>query len=370
MLIIFIFSGVMAPLLIEVITLNGGCEKTTLMIMLPGSIGMCFAALTTKSIYSGTVRWRYVIVIAFLELFSQALILDGLMLAGSAIYTVTYSSVTIYTALLAYIFVGHRLHVVQWVGVVTVFIGLAVVSIGAKADGPDVSLGVLFILTGSFSHACTYVLAEYLLIFMADPMSPEALCLHLGAVGTGLNLTWQVFYTLPRIQSLFFDQITLHHGNFHVILSFYLVLTLINGIHALSFYQLVGSIGSVSTGVCKGIQSVIIFVASHIAFCSTQQSQCFTPTKAVSMIIVSLGVFMYSTYRLPTSSGFGFDCSDNMDTVLVPHDGDSDLDEEGKSFLLERIAVLQNHHHGPVGECSDHPHRMKYYQYQASSQCQ
>eukprot|EP01031_Cornospumella_fuschlensis_P038067 gene38067-46251_t len=56
LLLVFIFTGVLAPLLIEWITLSGGCEKSTLLIMLPGNIGMLFAYfVNTKAFSHGTI---------------------------------------------------------------------------------------------------------------------------------------------------------------------------------------------------------------------------------------------------------------------------------------------------------------------------
>jgi hypothetical protein len=61
-------------------------------------------------------------------------------------------------------------------------------------------------------------------------------------------------------------------------------------------------LGSTSTGLIKGVQSVAIFVVSHFAFCSVQQSQCFSMIKGVSLLIVLLGVYIYTQYQ-PAQDG-------------------------------------------------------------------
>ncbi len=109
LLVIFVVSDTCVPLLTEVISLNGGCEKSTFLAALPATLGMCFPFLFTRDT-SGTIRWEIIITIAIIEAASQALIMDGLIMAGSAIYTVAYSSVTMYTAIFAYLFLSHELH--------------------------------------------------------------------------------------------------------------------------------------------------------------------------------------------------------------------------------------------------------------------
>eukprot|EP01039_Chlorochromonas_danica_P000732 gene732-796_t len=308
LLVVFILTGVFIPLTIEVITLNGGCQQSTFIITLPGSIGMiCAACFKTFSFSQGTIQWKFILIIALLEFFSQALILDGLMAAGSAIYTVVYSSVTVYTALLAYFFLHRHLHLMQWVGIIIVFLGLAVVSIGAKSDGSDVLYGVVLILTGSLSHASMYVVRS---------------------LGTTINLVWQFVYTYPRFHQLVVEEIATHGGSVKTVLGSYLLLTILAGVHGMIFYELLGSIGSVSTGVCKGVQSVLVFIVSHWAFCSLKASECFSRTKALSLLIVSLGVYLYSRFSYKPHK-----------YPLRKLTIDGSTDEESRSFLLHQISL-------------------------------
>lgn len=301
LLIGYVFSGVCIPLLIELISLNGGCETTTFLIALPNSIGACFLILLNKSArYKGTVRWKPIIVIAILEATSQAVVLDGLILAGSAIYTVAYSSVTMYTAVLAYLFLQKKLHPFQWIGVALVMCGLSLVSIGANQDGPDAVLGVVLILAGSLTHSINYVSSEYLLTQCEDPIEPELLAFFLGTMGSCFNMMWQIFYTIPHYETLIVQPIQAANGNVAVILFGYFFLTLANAMHALCFYNLLRYIGSTSTGLTKGLQSVLVFVFSHLIYCHWIASQCFTWSKGLSLVVVLSGIYLYSKFRLPT----------------------------------------------------------------------
>lgn len=297
LLISFVISGVFMPLLIVAITENGGAEPTTLLVALPSSIGMCLGRLINPvEKENGVVHWNLVILIALLETISQAIILDGLMLAGSAIYTVAYSSVLIYTAIFSYYFVHRSLNHRQWIGILTVMFGLAIASLGAKADGKDVLIGFILVLIGSLTHSLTYVGSEYLLTLSEEPIRPEYLSFLLGSIGTSINLCWQCVYTFPRAQTLILDNITSHQGSVHIILACYVFLLICACIHSFCFYYLLCRVGSITTGLCKGAQSVLVFVASHFAFCSVEKAQCFTVPKGISLITVVIGVVVYSVF--------------------------------------------------------------------------
>jgi hypothetical protein len=42
------------------------------------------------------------------------------------------------------------------------------------------------------------------------------------------------------------------------------------------------------------VQSVLVFVFSHVIYCSSQTSQCFTASKGLSLVVVVVGVVIYS----------------------------------------------------------------------------
>lgn len=299
----FVLSGVCMPLLIMILTENGGTEPTTFLGALPGSLGQCLGIfINPVPREPGIVEWKLIIAIALLEALSQGIVLDGLMLAGSAIYTVAYSSIVAYTAVLSMYFVNRRLNYLQWTGVITVMIGLGLVAMDAKSNGSDVYLGFFLVLLGSFSHSLTYVGSEYVMTLTSEPIRPEYLSFLLGSIGSSLNLTWQLFYTLPNANTLIFDNIELHNGSSKIIVTAYLLLVISSAVHAYTFYHLLSKIGSITTGLCKGVQSVLVFVASHFIFCSSQKAQCFSSAKGASLVIVLLGVTLYSIYSDPHGS--------------------------------------------------------------------
>lgn len=71
----------------------------------------------------------------------------------------------------------------------------------------------------------------------------------------------------------------------------------VNFIHAICFFNLLEIVGSTTTGVLKGVQSVLVFAISHFAFCAFQSSQCWSPEKGISLFIVVIGVIVYSSFK-------------------------------------------------------------------------
>jgi hypothetical protein len=185
----------------------------------------------------------------------------------------------------------------QWISVVTIFIGLCVASAGSIADGKNITTGCFMIVAGSIFHSLTYILSEKLMIHHSDSIPPESLSYMMGVTGTIVYSLWQACYTIPNYQLLVLDPIATHHGSVSTILMTFPILILINFIHAFCFFNLLGVVGATTTGVMKGIVSVMVFVLSHIAFCSIQQSQCFTTSRAFSLVIVVVGVIGYSYFN-------------------------------------------------------------------------
>eukprot|EP00597_Dinobryon_sp_UTEXLB2267_P004567 CAMPEP_0170063822 /NCGR_PEP_ID=MMETSP0019_2-20121128/4546_1 /TAXON_ID=98059 /ORGANISM="Dinobryon sp., Strain UTEXLB2267" /LENGTH=278 /DNA_ID=CAMNT_0010270349 /DNA_START=176 /DNA_END=1012 /DNA_ORIENTATION=- len=228
--------------------------------------------------------------------------MNGLMYAGSAIFTVVYSSVTIYNAIFAHIFLQKRLNIMQWVGVLIVMIGLALTSLGTQNEGKDVFFGIILILIGSMIHSGTYIMSEISLVHAEYPIAPQLLCSLLGSIELVGIIGWQIYYTLPRYQEKFLDEISIHNGDVSDILISYVLLSICSMVHSLCFFILLGTMGSTSTGITKAGQSAAVFVSSHYVFCATQKSQCFTPLKGISLAVVLCGVLLYSTSHKPAST--------------------------------------------------------------------
>jgi drug/metabolite transporter (DMT)-like permease len=238
------------------------------------------------------------LVLAIVDLVFTRLTNQGLLDAGATIYTVVHCSGTVFTALFAVLLLKRQLKWNQWLGVVVVTVGLAVITASMHSEGRVIFDGILFVLSGTVIHCFGYIIIEYALVHSADPVAPEFLCAVLGMTCAALNVLWQFVYTIPRFESIVLDNVTAHHGNSRTIMAAYLALTIAGCVNSTCLFRLLHRAGSATTGIIKGLQSVLTFVTSHYAFCRTQPAQCFTPVKGASLVIVLCGVILYSiAYR-------------------------------------------------------------------------
>lgn len=348
----------MQPTIVEFLTLNGAFDKSTLLIVLPNYIGMTFAVLTRYEVVYTTMQfvvWWDMFVLALVDIVSQGLCLVGLVYAGSSIFIIVYSSTTIWAAVWSFFLLKKKLICQQWVGILMVVFGLSVTAYDGKtsatgsSSNSDAMLGIVLILFGSFAHALTWVLIEkwtqqprsphflppqhhkhqhqhqsapspasYSIgdgggggdgaqITCLPPSSPtpaiasqvaapELVCSLMGLGGCLFYSLWQLVYTLPRWNQLVLAPIAERGGDLRHICVAYALLSLMGFLHAVSFYHLLGQLGSVATGVMKGVQSVAVLVLSHEAFCSVESAQCFTVCKGVSLVVVLSGVFVYMAH--------------------------------------------------------------------------
>jgi hypothetical protein len=151
----------------------------------------------------------------------------------------------------------------------------------------------------SLIHSVAYIIYEYLFNLSSSSVSsvtPLTMCGCMGVASGFCNMAWQIIYTLPRYNELVVQQIQLHQGSVSLIASAAFLLVIIGSVHALCFFYLINWIGSVSTAVSRCMQSVLVFVASHFAFCSVQRSQCFDFSKGLALALVVCGVIVYSLH--------------------------------------------------------------------------
>uniref|UniRef100_A0A7S0B7D9 Sugar phosphate transporter domain-containing protein n=1 Tax=Pyrodinium bahamense TaxID=73915 RepID=A0A7S0B7D9_9DINO len=80
-------------------------------------------------------------------------------------------------------------------------------------------------------------------------------------------------------------------------------LALGNFVHAAAFFYLLARIGAVSAGVAKALQAVAVFLLSHVLYCSQDASQCLTPIKSTSLIVVVSGALVYAGATAASATG-------------------------------------------------------------------
>ncbi|CAE8598644.1 unnamed protein product [Polarella glacialis] len=294
-LLLYLASGVSQPLLMSEIRRAGMGDVQCQVYMMPYYLGMASTGLLTVC-RSEKVSWRSLPLhrCAFIALFgitAQSLNWSGNMLAGSSIFAVVYASVTIWSAVLSRLLLQRVLTPLQWSGILTVFSGLAITGFAAKSTGGMVFLGTCMICLGTFLHAMCHVLSE-LVSVRGERIPPQINACVQGLTACTLVGTWQCAYTATHWERIA-GPVSEADSSWWFCLALLLAIAVGNFVHAASFFQLLTRIGAVSTGVVKAVQGVAVFSLSHVLYCQRDESQCFTPLKGLSLVIVVLGVLLY-----------------------------------------------------------------------------
>ena len=98
--------------------------------------------------------------IALFDIFAQSMVYAGNNLAGPTIFSIIYSSVTIWAALYSKLLLDRSLSTMQWMGVFCVVSGLSLAALDSKSMGGNVFLGAVLIVVGTSGHGLTYVFSE------------------------------------------------------------------------------------------------------------------------------------------------------------------------------------------------------------------
>ena len=251
--------------------------------------------------------------IALFDIFSQALNYTGAGLAGSTIFAVIYSSVTIWTACWSRLILKRSLSWTQWLAVFIVFGGLSMSALDSAQMGPMVRRGASFVVVGSAMHGMTYVLSEAIMSSSNSHDGTDHLTVRQNAAIQSLLATvilgiWQLVYTVPHWQDAIAAPMQEAGTSVATALWILSCFSLANLVHALSFYHTLKHYpgGSTSAGVMKGFQAVLVFVATHVLFCGRTggREMCFSPLKLASLLTVVTGVaiFGHATERLEDSA--------------------------------------------------------------------
>lgn len=334
---LFVASGISTPLITELIRANGGYFQYTMLIALPLCIGQSCAILTNwKSRSMGIIRWRYIILISLLDMISYAMNIHGLIYAGSVTYTIVHTSLTVYTAAFSMLFFEIELSRMQLIGVSVTIFGLILAIVNAELDGAEVLFGTILILIGTLIHSLTYIATEYVLIKVDEAISPELLCSISGFIPALFYAAWQLMYTIPNYEQVIVQSIETAHGNADIVTLCYVLLGIAAFVHSTLFYYLIHSLGSTMTSSSKIIQALIIFVASHYAFCPARKSQCLTTSKTVSFAATLVGIAMYSfTYDFESARSYSRikDTIASNDTIAVHEAHDTLLSPQRLEYM-------------------------------------
>ncbi|KAF9970829.1 hypothetical protein BGZ73_006388 [Actinomortierella ambigua] len=262
--------------------------------------------------------WRLhwpIMTVALMDCIANALVTIGFFYVGSGLYQIIYSSIVIWCAILTRIFLSRRLRKLQWVAIFGVTIGLGISAVGKAQDAsPDGvqkswierSLGSLITMGATFLYACVYVLSDKVLSTTAkageNAPSPEKVCSLVGTYATLISGIYLCVHTIPQWQTEVTALVTSHGGVWSEILAVYPLVTLSSMIHSLNYYVLVKRVGSVATGLLQSLRAVLVFLMSHLMFCSQDRGQCFNEAKGVSAVVVIGFVLLFSLSAKPAET--------------------------------------------------------------------
>jgi drug/metabolite transporter (DMT)-like permease len=316
---LYILSGVSQPLLMTVAAKVGVADPRAQLYMLfyyagPASVGLTLRRRRPQTSATGddkhgsrTEDERYwpstptilrAASIAVLDVFAQSLNYAGNNLSGPTIFAVIYSSVTIWAAVYSRCFLGRDLNCTQWIGVASVFVGLALTAFHSVSIGRNVFLGACLVAIGSSLHALVYVISEKLMTHGEEKITVRANCAVQGFVALVCFSAWEVLYTLPRFEDLIAGPVRAAGSTWIDVTLVLCSIGFANLVHGFSFFITLKNFpgGSVSAGVMKGLQAVLVFVFTSLVFCGlpgTGEEMCFDTLKLVSLIVVVGGILIY-----------------------------------------------------------------------------
>lgn len=235
--------------------------------------------------------------IALFDIVATSMNYTGASLAGPTIFAIVYSSVTVWTAIFSRIFLGRSINIWQWVGVVTVFGGLTLTAIDSLQLGEDVMYGLVLVVFGSAMHALTYVFCEAIMAIGEETLSILQNCAVQGIVACLAFLVWQIVYTAPRFDEKIWDPMQEAGTTVLQGLGILSVFAVVNLVHSITFYHTLLHFpgGATSAGVMKGLQAVLVFVFTDLAYCGRTggEEMCFTRAKFMSIVTVVGGVILF-----------------------------------------------------------------------------
>lgn len=317
----YVLSGVTQPLIMALAKDSGLADKTCQLYMLFYYLGPASVIFflqewpSKKSIHKATC-------IAIFDVVAQALNYTGSAMAGPTIFAIIYSSVTVWTAVFSRICLSRQLTPWQWLGVVTVFVGLAITGLDSVSMGREVFQGSCLVTVGSIMHALTYVMSESIMTRGDEMLSIKANCAVQGCFAFFALLLWQVIYTRPRFDELVLQPMDANHTGYLKATCILLSFAMANLIHALSFFHTLKHFwgGSTSAGIMKGLQAVLVFILTSLAYCGRLggSEMCFSKFKFISLVAVVGGVVLFgkATERAMNAKA-GYTRVENRDELVI-----------------------------------------------------
>jgi drug/metabolite transporter (DMT)-like permease len=298
----YVLSGCCQPILMTICKDAGLGDPIAQVYMLFYAFG---PALVIVPLLSKRTEWPSRVIIwkavgiALFDIVATCMNYAGAALAGPTIFSIVYSSVSVWTAVYSQLFLGRSMDFWQWAAVLTVFGGLALTATDSLRLGESVIRGLILVTFGSAMHALTYVMSETVMTVGEERLSGQQNCAIQSSVACILFLVWELVYTVPRFDETIWEPMQAAETSVFKALALLGLFALFSLIHSITFFHTLIHFpgGATSAGVMKGLQAVLVFVFTHWAFCGRTggDEMCFSKTKFLSLIIVVGGVIWYGT---------------------------------------------------------------------------
>ena len=217
-------TGIFWGLTMQLMFYEGGAHPLTALPNLDWYIGMMlvysgrlFRARDTRY---AQLRHKEMLPIGICDFIGTMGTTVGLDLAGSAIFGIIFSSVTVWSALFTCLILKKCQTKIKIAGIMLVVFGLALPCFDSSAgehvdsdgdgDGTvdvnndgvgevsEVKWGILLTTLGTLFYGLEYCLCERMYSVYDKPSDSKALCFYTGAWGLFFTLVWMAFITIPR----------------------------------------------------------------------------------------------------------------------------------------------------------------------------
>lgn len=193
-----------------------GSMNLNLLRLLIGMIFLSAFTLITRGVLFPTdasvSEWGWLLLSGFVGIVvGDLLLFEAFVQIGSRISMLIYASVPPLSGILAFIFLGESMHLMQIVGMLVTMSGIALVILVGEADSKKVKLshplkGILLAFGGAFGQAAGYIIGKFGMANY-DPFASTQIRLIAGMIGFIILFTlrnnWVSFFkSLKRTDAL------------------------------------------------------------------------------------------------------------------------------------------------------------------------
>mmetsp|Transcript_25552 Transcript_25552/g.37748 ORF Transcript_25552/g.37748 Transcript_25552/m.37748 type:complete len:354 (+) Transcript_25552:319-1380(+) len=301
----YVLSGCCQPLIMTLCKNAGLADPSCQLAMFFYALGPFFLVIPVliegwfnpSYVWPTTTPTIQAIGICLFDIVATLMNYTGASMAGPTIFSIVYSSVTVWTALFSQLFLQRLMTKWQWCGVTVVFGGLILTATDSLELGGEVINGLTLVLVGSALHASTYIMCEGIMTTAKERLTVLENNAIQSSVATLVMLVWQLVYTIPNWDEKLGQPMRASGTTLKEALGILLLFGFSNLIHSYTFYYTLRYIpgGSTSAGVMKGLQAVLVFVVTHFTFCGriAGNEMCFTKGKFLALVTVTGGVIEY-----------------------------------------------------------------------------